>query len=398
MCIQLEERSAAEAAPVEATPVDPQGERPVPPKAGGQRLESVDALRGFNMFWIIGGAELFSALVKALHADWLHPVDMNLTSHAPWVGFRFHDMIFPLFLFIIGVTTPFALARRREKGASRGELVKHVLLRMLILFALGLVYNRALQLPGWEHVRIMGVLQRLALASALATLLYLFLDLRGQIAAGVGLLVVYFLAMRFLPVPGHPLGSMDETGNFANYVDRLIFLPGQLYKDYGDPEGLFSTIPAIVTALLGLFAGQWLQTSKSKEEKVRGLLIAGVIAIALGYAWSPFFPVIKKIWTSSYVLVAGGWSALILAAFYWIIDIRGWKRWAYFFLVIGLNPITIYVGQKFIDFEEMGKFFFGGLALHAGPLWGAVILGAAGVAARWLFLQFLYKRRIYLRV
>jgi predicted acyltransferase len=365
--------------------------------AGSARLESVDALRGFNMFWIIGGAELLAAIAGAARLGWLNAISANLTQHVEWEGFHFHDMIFPLFLFIMGVTTPFALARRQERGASRAALVRHVLRRAVLLFLLGLVYNGLLELRGMEHLRVMGVLERLALASGCAALIYLFLELRGQIVAAVALLLVYWAAMRWMPVPGHPPGTFTPEGNFANYLDRVVFLPGQLYKSYGDPEGLFSTLPAVTTALLGIFAGLWLRGPKPPREKVWGLLAAGALGIAVGYAWSPWFPVIKKIWTSSYVLVAGGWSAILLALFYWAIDVRGWKRWAYFFVVIGLNPITIYLGQEIVDFEKIAQFFVGGALKFTGGM-APIVLGIAVLAVKWLFLRFLYKQRISWRV
>ena len=379
------------APPVETAP-------PKPASNLSQRLYSIDALRGFNMFWIIGGAELFAEIAKLVHQAWFNQISNNLTEHAPWEGFRWHDMIFPLFLFIMGVTTPFAMARRQEAGESRGHLAVMVLKRTLLLFLLGWIYNGFLQFPAFAQFRVMGVLQRLAIGWGCATLLYLFTGLRARIAVGVALLVAYFAAMRLIPVPGHPLGDFSPEGNVANYIDRLVFAPGQLYKPYGDPEGLFSTLPAIVTALLGIFAGQWLRGSdRSSREKLLGLVMAGALSIAVGYAWSPWFPVIKKIWSSSYVLVAGGWSALILAAFYWAVDVRGWRRWAYFFAVIGFNPITIYVGQKFIDFTKIARFFFGGVAAHSGVV-APVILAASIIGVKWLFLRYLYKQRIYLRV
>lgn len=361
------------------------------------RLESLDALRGFNMFWIIGGAELLAAIATAVPWGWLQAVSANFTEHVEWEGFHFHDMIFPLFLFIMGVTTPFSVSRRREQGDSQAVLARHVLKRTAVLFFLGLVYSGLFKLAGIENLRILGVLQRLALASGGAALIYLFLNRRGQVAAAVSLLLVYWAALCWIPVPGHPLGDFTPEGNFANYVDRLVFLPGQLYKSYGDPEGLFSTLPAITTALLGIFAGEWLRGPKPPGDKVVGLIAAGALGIALGYAWSPWFPVIKKIWTSSYVLVAGGWSALLLALFYWVIDVRGWKRWAYFFAVIGLNPITIYLGQKIIDFDKIAEFFVGGLTQFAGGV-APIVLGIAVLMVKWLFLRFLYKQRIYLRV
>ena len=366
------------------------------PSTGG-RLESIDALRGFNMFWIIGGAELLSEVAKIVNVQWLNAVSTNFTQHVEWEGFHFHDMIFPLFLFIMGVTTPFSLGKRREKGDGTAKLAGHVVLRMAVLFLFGLIYSGLLQFEPFHELRIMGVLQRLGLAWGFAALVYLFLNLRGQIIVTAVLLIGYCAMMALIPVPGHPTGSFTPEGNLANYIDRLVFTPGQVYEKYGDPEGLLSTLPAIATAMLGIFAGMWLKGPTKSSGKVLGLLAAGLLGIALGYAWSPWFPVIKKIWTSSYVLVAGGWSAILLAAFYGVIDGVGWKRWAYFWVVIGLNPITIYMGQRLIDFDKIGENLFGGLAKHSG-LWAPVVLVAAILAIKWLCLHFLHRQRVYLKV
>jgi predicted acyltransferase len=364
--------------------------------AGG-RLASLDALRGFNMFWIMGGAELFAAVAKYCNFAWLNPISGNLTEHVSWEGFHYHDMIFPLFLFIMGVTFPFSTARRQEEGVSRGRLAYRVLVRAATLVFLGWVYYGLFELKGIEHQRMMGVLQRLGIAWGIAALISLYTNVRGQIAATCALLVGYWIAMRYLHVPGFPAGTYSPEGNFANYIDRLVFLPGQLYEKYGDPEGLFSTIPAIATAMLGILAGHWLRTTNTSAKKAEGLALAGVACIAFGYLWALDFPVIKKIWTSSYVLVAGGWSLLLLAAFYWAIDIRGWRRGVFFFTVIGMNPITIYLGQRIIDFDKIAGFFFGGLAAHLVPL-SEIITAASGFGVRWLFLLFLYRRKIFLKV
>src|SRR5258706_1146611 len=164
-------------------------------------------------------------------------------------------------------------------------------------------------------------------------------------------------------------------------MDRVLFARGQLYEKYGDPEGIFSTIPAIGKALMGVLAGQWLRSAKEGNQKAKLLFAAGLASIALGYLWGVDFPVIKKIWTSSYVLVAGGWSLLLLATFYWLVDVEGWKKWTFFFVVIGLNPITIYIADPIIDFDVIAKFFLGGLAKHA-PLEGGIFLMSARVLVR----------------
>src|SRR5262249_1157066 len=248
-------------------------------------------------------------------------------------------------------TLPFSLGRKLEKGIPKSELAKKVLKRTAIMLILGLIYSGLFDLKGLDHQRIMGVLQRLALGYCFASFIYMNTKIRGQVIALAACLLSYWLAMRFLPVPGFQRGDFSEYGNFANYIDRVLFAPGQLYEKYGDPEGIFSTIPAIGTALMGVLAGGWLRSDREGNNKTLALVMAGLASIAAGYLWSIDFPVIKKIWTSSYVLVAGGWSLLLLAAFYWLIDVKGWTKWTFFFVVIGLNPITIYIADRIIDFD-----------------------------------------------
>jgi len=362
-----------------------------------QRLTSLDALRGFDMFWITGGAALLVAI--AHKADWplLTCVANNLCEHVEWEGFHFHDLIFPLFLFVIGVAMPFSLGRRLEQGASRGEVLRKIIRGTVVLFLLGLVYSGWLELKPLTEMRIPGVLQRLALGYGLAGMAMLYLRPRGQAVAAVACLVGYYLLMRFVPVPGDHGGPWTMEGNLANYIDRLIFTRGQIYEAYGDPEGPLSTIPAVATALIGVFTGYWLRSARGGNEKTLGMLGAGVVLIGAGYLWSLDMPIIKKIWTSSYVLVAGGWSLLLLAAFYWLIDVRGWKGWSFYFVVIGLNPITIYIGQKIVNFDAVGAYFLRGVAAHL-PDYQPIILAAGGLAARWLFLLFLHRHRVYLHV
>ncbi len=370
-------------------------ELPIQKPAG--RLHSLDALRGFNMFWIMTGADIVDELLSKFHNKFIHAINSNLTEHVEWEGFHFHDMIFPLFLFIIGVALPYTLAKRRERGDSQKHLQLKIIKRTVTLIVLALLAAGLLEFKGFDHLRIMGVLQRLALGYGCAATILLYTKERAQAAICAGLLILYWILMIKIPVPGVPLGSMTQMGNVANYFDRKWFLPGQLYTSYGDPEGLFSTIPAISTALLGVLCGQWLLSDRTQLKKVFGLVIAGIACIALGYAWSPWFPVIKKIWTSSYVLIAGGWSMLLLALFYWLIDIKGWKKWAAGFVVIGLNPLTIYLGQRFIRFEYTAKFFFGGIA-HLTPVYEGLIMAIAVFGIKWLFLYFLHRQKIYLRV
>ena len=362
-----------------------------------QRLVSLDTLRGFNMFWIIGGAELVKAAAEKIPGPIIKSVSENLTEHVEWEGFHFHDMIFPLFLFIIGVALPFTMAKRIAQGKSKRTLVRTILLRTIAMLVLGLIYSGLLQFKGFGHLRLFGVLQRLAFGYCAAALLLLFTSPRIRVVIAATLLIGYWLLLLFIPVPGFPHGDMTPDGNAANYIDRLLLQPEQMYEKYGDPEGPLSTIPAIATALLGVFAGEWLRSERQPERKALGLALAGLACLALGHFWGIYLPIIKKIWTSSYVLVAGGWSLLLLAAFYYVIDVRGGKRGTLFWQVIGLNPLTIYMAQEIIDFGKIAAFFLGGLQSHL-PALDPLILLTGVLAAKWLFLYFLHRQKIYLRI
>ncbi len=349
------------------------------------------------MFWIIGGDDLVSSMLEKSRNPIVKRINDNLTSHVEWVGFHFYDMIFPLFLFIAGVALPYAIAKQLEKGHTRSQIAVSVLKRTATLFVCGLIYNGLLKFNGIDHLRIMGVLQRQALGYGAAALIYLYAPRsRQQIGIAVVLLLGYWAAMALIHVPGAQTGSMSQTGNLANYIDRALFKPGQLYRSYGDPEGPFSTIPAIATAILGVLAGKWLRTTRKPDKKAAVLFVAGVALIAAGYVWGSWFPIIKKIWTSSYVLVAGGWSLALLALFYYLIDVRGYRRWTLFFVVIGVNPLTIYLMQEFVSFEGIAKFFVGG-ALEHFPVVQPALFAASTIAVKWLVLRFFDRQKIYLR-
>jgi predicted acyltransferase len=382
------------------------------PATPTERIQSIDALRGFDMFWIIGGDALFRAIGKWSGGYW-GGVCCDQLDHVDWEGFHFYDLIFPLFLFLVGTVIPFSLDSARRRGATTGDLYRRVIRRTVLLFALALVYNGILQLKwivpadggGWtvnfhDNLRITGVLQRIAVCYGVAAIVTLHTRPRGRLVVVAAILLGYWAILSFVPNPETGVaGDLSKEGNLGGFVDRH-FLPGKIlakYYGYGDNEGLLSTIPAVATALLGTLAGHWLRTNVEPGRKMLGLAAAGVVALALGEVWALRFPLIKNLWTSSFVLVTGGWSLLLLALFYGVIDVLGWRAWAFFFVVIGANAITIYVGQQIIPFATVSKYFFGGVERFAGEL--APVVAAAGVLAmKWLFLLFLYRQKLFLRV
>jgi len=367
--------------------------------SSGHRLESLDALRGFDMFWITGGGLLGAALRKWGEGTVPESIGKQMV-HVAWEGFHFEDLIFPMFVFIAGASIVFSVPKMIERSGTAGA-IRRILVRTFILFLLGVFYSGGLA-RGVEEVRWMGVLQRIALAYCGGSLLFIWLKPRGLIAACITLLLGYWALLKFVPVPGFGAGDYAEGHNLTNYLDKM-YLAGRRYDGDHDPEGILSTLPAIASCLLGIFGGLWLQSGASKGRKVLGLAIAGGVALCLGWAWAPFFPVIKKLWTSSFVLVAAGWSALALSLFYWLIEVRGWRRWATPFVWIGLNPITIYIAGNVIEWPKVAARITGGdlqkwlnesVHIAAGDLLTAII----AVSFSFLLAWFLHRRRIYLRV
>jgi predicted acyltransferase len=363
-----------------------------------KRLLSLDTLRGFDMFWIMGGEEVFHALAKTTGWAWAVLLADQFT-HPDWNGFRAYDLIFPLFVFMAGVSTPFSIGSRLDKGADKAQIARKIISRGLILVVLGVIYNNGLFVKAFEDTRFPSVLGRIGLAGMFAQLIYLYARPRTQYIWFAGILLGYWAAMMLIPVPGCGAGVLTMECNLASYIDRQV-VPGHLYKTIHDPEGLFSTIPAIGNALLGIFAGTFLRTpGKTGNQKAVQLLGAGALFVLLGWLWNFNFPINKNLWTSSFMLVTGGLSLTLLAVFYWIIDVKDIKGWTFFFTIIGMNSILIYLAGEFIDFEYAAHFFFGGLLkLSSSEAVRAVGGVLAFLAVKWVFLYFLYKKKTFLRV
>ena len=286
------------------------------------RLVSLDALCGFDMFWIVGGEGIVHACAELTGWSVMLWASTQL-RHVAWHGFVFYDMIFPLFLFIAGVAMPFSLTKRLEAGGDKRELMLHVVRRGLVLVLLGVIYNNGLFRVEFEQMRLPSVLGRIGLAYMFAALIVLNTRRRGQAYWFVGLLLGYWAPMKLIPVPGYGAGQLTVEGSLAAYVDRLL-IPGRLYLGVHDPEGLLSTIPAISTALLGAFAGHLLRAEIPGTTRQRKALLlggGGAVCLVRGYVWGFAFPINKNLWTSSFVLFASGWSLLLLALFYGVIDV-----------------------------------------------------------------------------
>ncbi len=415
---------------------------------------SLDALRGFDMFWIIGADALVSSLNRMTQTGPTKFLAHQL-EHAEWEGFRFYDLIFPLFVFMVGASIVFSVTKTIAES-GRGVAIQRVVRRGALLYLVGLFYSGGFSGP-WPELRLMGVLNRIALAYLFAGLLFCLFKPRTLVAICAGLLVSYWALMTFIPIrdfqltrdavaqaaeaagdtqtadffrdPGSPNPSavlnspawrateklFDATtnrisgkfGKGLNVADHFDFqhLPGRKHDWFFDPEGFLSTIPAIATCLLGVFAGLLLRNRNVADlQKVAWLIGAGVLAVGVGWLWNFQFPVIKKIWTSSYVLVAGGYSAMLLGGFYLVVDV--WKKqwWCQPFVWMGMNSITIYLARNILGgFSKLAGRFVGGdvktfFDTHVATGFGDMMISIVGLLLAFWFVHFLYKRKIFLRI
>lgn len=363
-----------------------------------QRLYSLDALRGFDMFWIMGAEEIFFRLAEITKAPfWLAMA--NQFTHPDWHGFAFYDIIFPLFLFIAGVATPFSVGKQLERGKDKKSLTMRVVKRGLILVLLGVIYNNGLQIMPLEEIRFGSVLGRIGLAYMFANIIYIHTTKKGQMIWFFSILIGYWLLILLTAAPGFAMGTLSMEGNIVSYLDRLI-MPGKLYLGIHDPEGLFSTIPAISTALLGIYVGDQLKNISAETQKktLINLVILGASMVVIAQIWDFVFPINKNLWTSSFVLMCGGISTLLMVLFYFIIDVKGYQKWSFFFRVIGMNSILIYMAGDFISWSYTTNALFGWLGQLVGEPYNSLVMVFCFLAVEWAFLYVLYKQKLFLKV
>ena len=383
-----------------------------------ERLMSLDALRGADMLFIMGFSGAVVALCQLLGFGkdcWL----ATQMTHVAWHGFRHHDTIFPLFLFLAGVSWPFSYASQIAKGRTTAAILRKMAVRVAALVFLGLATSSFFAFKV-ESFRYDSVLAHIGVCWAAAALLYMFVrSVRARLAIAAALLVAHWLVLRFFSAPDAAalLSSTDPavakkvasyaaygtdgfsfTGNIAGWIDRT-FMPGRLHEGIFDPDGLLGKVTGTVTAMLGVFAGELLRRKEVPGGRKAFILAgAGILSLAACLAWRPWCPVNKKIWTSTFILAAGAYSFLALALFYWIVDVKGWRGWTFFFRVIGMNSITIYVMMRFVEFRSMSKFFFSGVAGLGNGHWSALVLCLGQVALEWLLLLYLYRKGTFLKV
>lgn len=363
------------------------------------RLTSLDVFRGITVALMIlvnnpGGAAYYSFL-----------------QHATWNGLTFADIVFPFFIFTLGAAIPYAFERRFDQGTSRKKLFVHVARRAIILFALGLLING---FPTFDlaTIRIMGALQRIALCYFFASLIFLFLKPKWRIILTVAIPIAYWMLMTLVPVPGYGAGVLNEQGNLAAHIDRLL-LNGHLYTSTGDPEGILSTLPAIATSLMGVLAGQYLKSDRKPRTKALNLLFFGILSLCIGSLWNFWFPINKNLWTSSYVAFTGGIALILLATCFFIIDAKGHIAWAKPFSILGLNALFVYVLSEIfnliliytnIPISETVSVSLKSLiyerlfASWAGSLHGSFIYALAFLAFCWAAAAILYWKKIFVKV
>jgi predicted acyltransferase len=362
-----------------------------------ERLHSLDILRGFDMFWITGGHMLVATLAAATGWKWLETVEGQM-HHCAWAGFHFYDLIFPLFIFIMGVAIPYALIPKLESGTPKKGLYRKVVKRFVILVVLGIIYNQAAW-PDWANPRIASVLGQIGFAYLFASIIFINTrNIRSVILWMSGILVVYGLMQNFIPVPGYGAGVLTPEGSLNAFLDQRI-TPGRLLGETYEPEGVFNNVSAISIALMGVMAGLILRGDRIKNQygKVGTLAATGAVFITIALLLNGVYPIIKNAWTSTFDLLTGGIGLVLLSLFYMVVDIWKYRKWGFYFKVIGVNSITIYLAVSFIDFGGISNNLLEGITMHMGA-WGDVMQVVVALAIIWYSLYLMYKNKIFLRI
>ncbi len=356
------------------------------------RLMALDALRGFDMFWIIGGASIFTALAKAVGG----PFNAILPQfeHVRWEGLHFFDLIWPLFMFIVGVSIPLSIEKRMAEGESKRTLYLHAIRRSIILFILGMILQGGLL--EWDLSKLhpcYSVLHGIAAGYLIAVIVTVELKPKYQVAVTAVFLIVYWSVIMLIPVPGSEAGVLTPDGNIATWFDQQVL--GRFH--HGENTWFLSYLAFASSVLLGVMAGHLLNLPVTEKKKDGLSCTPGIGCTLAGLLWSTVFPVIKLLWTSSFVLIGGGFGFIMLSLFYWIIEVKGYRRWAFFFSVIGMNSIAVYVCAMLINFRQIGDIFVGNLLPRLGQ-WGDFVSETVALTIIWLLLYWMYRTKTFVKL
>ena len=368
-----------------------------PELAPRPRLLSLDALRGFDMLWIIGAAGVFHQLFLWLKTPWLGALDEQL-KHVPWDGLHAYDLIFPLFMFLSGVAIPFSFESRLRREGGKRALAGKIVSRTLILVVLGMIYNGALS-DQPTVPRFASVLGQIGIAWGIAATVYVLVPCSSWRRVIVATIIVAITLLQlFVPVPGHGAGVLTQEGALNAWLDRAL-LPGRLHGKTFDPEGLLCILSASSVTLAGAILGSYLQRAGAYAWRMVGCqcLAGSTLIAAAALAWKLGYPPIKALWTGTFDLFAIGISLLLFALFFAVIDVLRVQRWAFPLRVIGMNALTIYLLARFFDFKPAAALLFGRLAHSLGDA-GPVVLAVGTLLIEWVLLWFLYRKRIFFRV
>lgn len=365
-----------------------------PGLTASSRVNSVDALRGFDLFWIIGAEAILKSLNRIFDSPTTNFISTQL-DHVEWTGFRFYDLIMPLFLFIVGVSMPFSFRRRLEKSPSKAALWPHIIKRVLLLWILGLAVQGNLFDYDWSTIKFYSnTLQAIASGYLISAILILNMKVSWQAIGTLLLMLIYWAIIALIPVPGVGAGVITPEGNFAIYFDKLIL---GSFQDGTTYSWIVSSLNFGATTMLGVFAGYLLQSELKINKKVIWLVIAGASFIILGSIWNIWLPSVKHIWTSSFVLFSGGICLLSLAFFLWLVDGLNFKKGFLFFTIIGMNAIFAYCASHLFDFGQVADVVVGGLKQYTGD-WYRFIRALGGFGVLYLILWQMYKYKIFIKI
>jgi len=363
------------------------------------RLLSIDALRGFDMLLIAGGGTFLTLMEGSTSYPWVDFIARQM-HHATWnEHIKFYDLIFPIFLFLAGASLTFSLNKELALGRKKKDLYLKAFWRTVIFIGIDIVYkNPGISFFEPSNIRYLGILGRIGITGFFTTLIYLNCPKYSRSIWIAAILLLYYAALFLIPVPGYGAGDLSSMeSNFVGWFDRSL-LPGRLVNKIYDENGLAATFPALCLTILGSIAGDILQSDRQGRKKTGILLLYGLGCLAIGHIWGLHFRISRHLWTSSFILVSGGWAFLFMAVFYWVIDVMKYQKWAFFLKVIGMNSLATYLLYYFIDFYYTSNLMFYGLYAPLPEQWQKVFEAVGALVLVWLTLYLMYRKKIFLKV